>query len=253
MKVPSFKTEEIREDIFELVEIAPTRAMYEAVLKSIDHAMDDLASVREEVSSTKANKDTLKAYDDHFAKFGEREAYYYQAFLEADDRSVVDAPLFEGDYEAFDFGGPDWPDIETPWRMANELSAAAVMGGESQEFLKDLERRFKSVITEFWSEANRLISAQKEQVELEGVDDSAGQSNEGGGRRYGFWPLIAVGAAALVGALGTASVYAKTKGESPEDYVSMTWWGRNKKAAKNVGLGVVVGLGVAALLVLRRR
>ena len=37
MKVPSFKTEEIREDIFELVEIAPTRAMYEAVLKSIDH------------------------------------------------------------------------------------------------------------------------------------------------------------------------------------------------------------------------
>jgi hypothetical protein len=33
----------------------------------------------------------------------------------------------------------------------------------------------------------------------------------------------------------------------------MTWWGKNKAAAKNIGLGVVVGLGVAALLILRRR
>ena len=93
----------------------------------------------------------------------------------------------------------------------------------------------------------------KEQVEQEGEDDPAGQSNTGGGRRYGFWPLIALGAAALAGALGTASAYSKSKGESPESYVSMTWWGKNKKSAKNVGLGVVVGLGVAALLVLRRR
>jgi hypothetical protein len=253
MKVPSFKTEKIRDDIFELVEIAPTRAMYEVVLKSIDHAMDDLSAVREEIPSTKANKISLKAYDDHFAKFGEREAYYYQAFLEAEDRSIVDAPLFAGDYDNFGFSGPGWPDIETPWRMANELSGAAVLAGEGQDFLEDLERRFKNVITEFWDEANRQITLQKEQVEQDGGEGEVGQSNEGGGRRYGFWPLIAVGAAALVGALGTASVYAKTKGKSSEGYVDMTWWGKNKAAAKNIGLGVVVGLGVAALLILRRR
>ena len=253
MKVPSFKTEKIRDDIFELVEIVPTRAMYDVVLKSIDHAMDDLVAVREEIPSTRANKDVLKAYDDHFTRFGEREAYYYQAFLEVEDRSVVDAPLFEGDYDGFDFEGPDWPDIETPWRMANELSTAAVLAGESQDFLEDLERRFKNVITEFWAEANRLISAQKEQVEQEGEGDPVGQSNTGGGRRYGFWPLLALGAAALAGALGTASVYTKTKGESPEEYVSMTWWGKHKKSAKNVGLGVVLGVGLAALLVLRRK
>ena len=252
MKVPSFKTEKIRDDIFELVELAPSRSMYEIVMNSIDHAMDDLEDVREEIPSTKTTRKRLKAYDDHYSKFGEREAYYYQAFLGADDRAIVDAPLFNADYSDFEFEGPEWPDIETPWRMANELATAAVVAGMGQDFLDELDRRFKNTITEFWNEANRLITRQKEEAEAAAESEEAKVSGDAG-RRYGFWPALALGAVALVGAFGAAAGYSASKSGVPGDYVEMTWWGKHKAAAKNLGLGFAVGVAAAALIILRVR
>jgi hypothetical protein len=134
MRYPNFKTEKIRKDIFGLIDQAPFREMYGIVLKSIDYAMNDLVDVREDIPDTDASRKALEEYDKHFTSFGEREAYYYQAFLDAEDRSVVDAPLFKGDYTGFEFDGPGWPDIETPWRLANELSKAAAQAGMGQDF-----------------------------------------------------------------------------------------------------------------------
>lgn len=253
MKVPNFKTEKIRKDIFGLVDIIPTRSMYEIVLRSIDHAMQDLADVREEIPATAANKSELAKYDKHFTESGEREAYYYQAFLEADDRDIVDKPLFQGDYSGFEFDGPGWPDIETPWRMANELSTAAAKGGMGQDFLDDLQRRFKNTITEFWTEATRLILALKAEAEANTPEDQQSNQDSNGGRVYGFWPVIALGGAALIGALSTAAGYSSSKSKSPEEYVVDSWWGKHKKSAKNLGLGALAGVAVTALLVLRRR
>jgi len=251
MRVPSFKTQKIREDIFGLVELAPTRSMYEIVLASIDYAMEDLRDVREDIPETKANQAQLKGYDEHYAAFGEREAYYAQAFIDAEDRSVVDAPLFDGDYSGFEFDGPSWPDIETPWRMANELATAAVLGGLDQDFLDELEQRFKNAITEFWAEANLRANAKKEQAEAE--VEASKSSEEDEGRRYGFWPAVALGAVALVGAFGAAAGYSAAKGGQPGEYVDNSWWGRHKKTAQNLGLGFAVGVAAATLLILRVR
>ena len=255
MQVPNFKPEKIREDIIELVDIAPTRSMYGIVLRSIDHAMTDLDDARQDIPEKKSNREVLKKYDKHFAGFGEREAYYYQAFIDAEDRKIVDAPLFKGKYEGFEFDGPAWPDIETPWRMANELANAAALAGMGQDFQDELTQRFKNSITEFWTEANRLIVEEKrlaeEQPDAAPVQPMKSSGN--GGRRYGFWPLLALGGAALAGVFGTAAAYSSSKASDPGEYVDTTWWGKNKSAAKSLGLGFSIGVAAAALIILRVR
>jgi len=252
MKVPNFKPEKIREDIFELVDMAPTRSMYGIVLKSIDHAMTDLVDIREDIPKNKSNRAVLDGYDKHFESFGEREAYYYQAFMDAEDRKVVDAPLFKGKYDSFDFEGPEWPDIETPWRMANELANAAALAGMGQDFQDELTQRFKNTITEFWSEASRMIDAEKKLAE-EQIETEETVSGSTDGRRYGFWPVIALGGAALVGLFGAAAGYSTAKGGDPGEYVETSFWGKNKAAAKNMGLGFAFGVAAAALIILRVR
>jgi hypothetical protein len=253
MKVPNFKPEKIREDIFELVDMAPVRLMYGIVLKSIDYAMAGLDDIRQEIPKSKSNRSVLEGYDKHFEEFGEREAYYYQAFLDAEDRTVVDAPLFKGDYSDFEFSGPAWPDIETPWRMANELANAAALAGMGQDFQDGLTQRFKNTITEFWAEANRLIVEEKRIAEEQAEAEQPMKRPGNEGRRYGFWPLLALGGAALAGAFGTAAAYSSSKSGDPGEYVDTTWWGKNKAAAKTMGLGFAFGVAAAALVILRVR
>ncbi len=254
MQVPSFKTKRIRKDIFKLVDMAPTRGMYEIVMRSIDSAMDELVAVREEIPSDNASvKKMLKAWDKVFAQFGEREAYYYKAFTESENRSVVDAPLFEGDYDGFDFASkPSWPDIETPWRLANELSTAAVAAGLGQGFLNDLEGRFKELITGFWESANALIVQQKEIFEEQAASEPD-VPDEGTGRVFGFWPLVAVGAVALVGLFGAAAGYTAGQTDEADQYVKKSPIEKHMKTAKTVGLGVLIGVALAVVLILRIR
>ena len=251
LKVPTFKTEKIREDILGLVNEAPFRSMYSIVMDSIDYAMGDLSDLRADIPDTLENEKALADFDQHYADFGEREAFYYQAFSEASDRNVVDKPLFEGDYSEFDFEGPGWPDIETPWRLANELARAAARGGMDQDFLDQIRQRFKNDITEFWNEATRLIDEKKSEVEADAPGAQASQLAPTKGRRYGFWPYVAMGAVAVVGALGAASGYSKGKGDNPDKYVEDSFWGRHKKTAKTAGLGFAFGVAAATLIILR--
>lgn len=254
LKIPSFKTKKIREDIFKLVDMAPTRGMYEIVLRSIDVAMNELVDLREEIVSDDDDmKDVLKEWDTAFTQFGEREAYYYQAFLEADNRVTVDAPLFEGEYDEFEFDPePDWPDIETPWRLANELATMFAVVGAKQEDLDDLERRFKEIISGFWADANALITEQKAAFEQQAAAESEGAA-EGEGRVYGFWPLVAVGAVALVGIFGAAAGYTAANSGEPEQYVEKSPMEKHLKVAKTVGIGVLIGIAIALVFMLRIR
>ena len=253
MQVPSFKTTKIRKDIRKLVDLAPTRGMYSIVLQSIDTAMDELVVAREGIpDGDEDSQAMLKAWDEVFAQFGEREAYYYEAFLEGKDRSVVDAPLFSGDYDGWDFKNePSWPDIETPWRLANELSTAAALAGADQEFLDDLELRFKDSITRFWENANALIVEQKAIFEEQAGDEAPEPS--GVGRVFGFWPILAVGAVALVGAFGAAAGYTAAQSDESEEYVDKGPLGKHMGKAKDVGLGMLIGVAVAVVLMLRIR
>lgn len=254
MKVPSFKTEKIREDIWDLAEIAPTRGMYEIILRSIDKAMDELVAVREEISTElPVVRKALKAWDTAFENFGEREAYYYKAFLESEDRSVVDAPIFKGEYEGFRFDPkPNWPDIETPWRLANELSTISIAAGADQPFLDDLEDRFKDIIADFWGQANVMIVEKKRIYEQQAAAESE-PATEGEGKVFGFWPLVAIGAVALVGAFGAAAGYTAAQGNAPEEYVEKSPVEKHMKTAKHVGIGVLIGIALAVVLMLRVR
>lgn len=250
MKVPSFKTKKIRDDILKLVNFAPIRAMYAIALQSVDAAMDELVEIRSQLITD--DEDVLRgleAWDKDFEHFGEREAYYYQEFLEGGDRSVVDAPLFDGDYSSFNFDPrPQWPDIETPWRLANEISTLAVVAGKDQAFLRDLELRFKEIISDFWIKANSLIV--KERLSHEG---QASDENSEGGKIFGFWPVVAIGAVALVGALGAAAGYSASQSNLPDEYVQMTPFEKHLKTAKTVGIGILIGVALAVVLMLRVR
>jgi hypothetical protein len=254
-KVPTINAKKLREDIEGLADLAPTRGMYKIILKSIDDAMDELVELREEVPSDDARvRGMLRRWDDAFREFGEREAYYYQAFLESDDRTVVDAPLFEGKYRDFDFSFvPDWPDIETPWRLANELSTAAVAADMDQDYLDDLKRRFEIIIATFWDSANKQIESQKKAFESAAEEEEAQETGDGQPRVYGWWPVVAVAATALVGAFGAASGYTAAKRDEAGEYVDMTPRDQYIKTAKKVGVGIAIGVIVALLLMLRIR
>jgi hypothetical protein len=251
MNVPSIKTKKLREDTKELVDIAPTRGMYAIVLRSIDKAMDDLVAARDEVSSKKSDvKALLKNWDDAFQAFGEREAYYYKAFLESEDREIVDEPLFEGDYSGFDFkDAPKWPDIETPWRLANELSTIALASNEDEDYLEDLDRRFRHSIESFWGEANKLSLAEKDKFAAQASEEA--DAPEGNGRVYGFLPVLALGAVALVGVFGAAAGYATAKKGESGDYMGTNSGEEHLSKTKDMGFGFAVGVAVAALVMLR--
>lgn len=254
MRVPSFKTKKIGKDIQKMIDMAPTRGMYKIVLQSLDAGMDELVELRQAIpSDDETIQEILEAWDTAFTQFGEREASYFAAFMESESREVVDAPLFDADYDGFDFDPePDWPDIETPWRLANELSTAAALAGADQDFLDGIEARFRSLITSFWERANALIVIERTEFE-EQVASESHAPQEGAGRGYGFLPLLAVGAVALVGALGMAAGYSASQSASSDQYVESTPLEKHMKLAKTVGIGVLIGVAVAVLLILRVR
>lgn len=247
-KVPYIKTKKLRKSIKELADMAPTRGMYRIIFRAIDDAMDELVEVREQIpEDEEAVVEMLKAWDNAFAKFGEREAYYYQAFLESEDRSHVDEALFDGKYKSFDFDDvPKYPDIETPFRLANDLSTAAIGAGVDQEELDELGDRFEEVIRTFWDSANRKIIEQKEVYEKMGTG-----SAEGTPRVYGWWPLVAIGATALVGAFGAAAGYTRSQKEASPEYVAEKPQDQYIATAKKVGVGIAIGVVLAVLLILR--
>lgn len=254
MKVPSFKPKKVRVDVLEMLDIAPTRGMYKIVMMCIDAAMDDLSSVREEIISDKKSvKDSLKKWDEAYAAFGEREAFYYDAVLNSEDRSVLDSPLFKGDYGGFDFKSPpNWPDMETPWRLANDLSTIAVAAGADQSFMNEIGRMFKNVIIDFWQRANSMIVFKKTSFE-EAAAAEAAPPSEGEGVVFGFWPIVAVGAASVAAALAAAAGYSAASSSDPDKYVAETKFEKHLKTAKTAGVGILAGVAIAVLLMLRIR
>ena len=94
---------------------------------------------------------------------------------------------------------------------------------------------------------------EEKRIAEEQLESEQSASNGEGGRRYGFWPAIALGGVALVGLFGAAAGYSSAKGGDPGEYVGTSWWGKNKAAAKNLGLGFSIGVAAAALIILRVR
>jgi len=248
MKVPSINFKTLKNDIKELIDTFPTRDMYKIALNGIDEAMKDLVDIREEMDNGGSKiKKMLENWDKAFTAFGEREAYYYKAFIDSNDRKVVDAPLFDGDYSEFDFESPPTnPDIETPWRLANDVVMIAIEKGEDEGYVTALANRFKNGVARFWDEVNRLLIIEKEKFEQIAQDEDEG-------RKYGFLPVLAVTAVAAVGLLGAAIGYSRAKEERAGDYIDTDEVEKYKTKAKYIGLGLVFGLGLGLLWWARKR
>lgn len=243
MQIPKINTEKLRVSIKEMVDIVPTRSMYEIMLRSVDVAMDDLVAAREEIVSEDPK---VEAWDRKFEEFGIREAFYYKAFLEEED-NITEAPLFEGKYEGLGFSSsPSWPDIETPWRLANDLATIAVKAGKKQDYLDALEANYKKQIASFWDEANKLLSAERDKYEAEAIDEEVQP-----GRRFGAWPII-IGAAAAFGLFSAAAGYTAAKKDVPGDFIEKGSMEAYKEQAKNVGAGIAIGIGLMLLFARRR-
>ncbi len=233
IKFPKFKTKNIRDDIWEMVELAPIREMYGIVLDSIDQTMKGLVLLREEIPENKATRSLLKKYDKQFTAFGEREARYYNEFVYAEGRSEVDEPLFKGDYSDYDFvDPPSWPDIETPWRLANMLSRASAAAGMDQDSLNELAVVFNVEIRQFWLKADELIGEEIQWFEsaLEAEDQEDSEST-GNGRVYGVWSAIA-------GWLGRTTIVKTGK--------KAIVWTINKLASAGLLVGTVLAVDAAA-------
>lgn len=261
MKIPSFNTDKLRSDIYGLTKIAadesgrPYRDTYELILASIDSAMDSLAHLRSTISSKKVTvADALRSWDAEFQRFGEREAFYYDAFLNSESESVVDAPLFYADYSGFEFQNtPSWPDIETPWRLANSLVTIAALAGADQESMSSVKKMFREIVQDFWFEVNSRIVKVKGDYEKKLADESE-QPKEGDGFVMGIWPIIAGGAiATFIGAMGAAAGYSASKGEAAVEDVQENFFEKHMKTVKTAGIGIGIGVAIAVILMFRLR
>lgn len=240
MLIPQIDIQKTHQAIVEMVSIIPSRKMYEAILRSIDSMMDDIVEARNEISSedSKVEK-ALEKWDEVFESFGIREATYYQRIADADDLDeVAFRPMLEGEYSD-EKNPPDWPDVETPWRLMNSLALIAAQAGEKKTYFDGLEDRWVENFGRFWSTSAILLgqaALAPKTISLEGP----GGPGDGESSLY-----------------DQAAARARATMDDVSDFFSGKTLDEAKRSAKHVGIGLGVGLfvgvAVAALVFMRMR
>lgn len=247
MLIPQIDVQKTRQAIMEMAMVIPSRKMFETILRSIDVMMDDIVAAREEIISNKSSiKNALEKWDEVFESFGTREARYYQQITEAMDDETLEKvayqPLLEGDYSD-EKDSPDWPDVETPWRLMNSLALIAAESGKGKTYFEGLKGRWMDNFARFWSTSAIILSqaahepkALVETVSLEGPGGSPDEE-----------PSL----------YDQAAEKARGVMESVTDFFTGKTVEETKKAAKHVGIGLGVGLfvgvAVAALVFFKLR
>lgn len=247
MTIPQIDIEKTHQAILEMAAIIPSRKMFEAILRSMDVMMDDIVAAREVIVSEKAAvKNFLEKWDATFESFGTREAMYYQRITQADSDEDLKAfayqPLLEGKYSDED-DPPDWPDVETPWRLMNSLSLIAALDGKKASYFKKLEERWMDNFARFWATCaillNKAAKAPKALVETISLEGPGSGPDED--------PSL----------YEQASAKARETMQSVSDFFSGKTVEEAKKSAKHVGIGLGIGLfigvAVAALVFFKLR
>jgi len=250
LKIPQIDVEKTHRVIVEMALMIPSRKMFEIILRSIDVMMDDIVEAREEIVSDKPQvHQELEQWDEAFESFGEREALYYQKISEAPDDAALTAvatrPLLEGDYPDGFGEVPEWPDVETPWRLMNSLALIAADAGKKRIYFDKLEERWMENFGRFWMTAAIGLSRQSKLFDRL-LPQTVSFEGPGGSPPPPEASLYDQASSKAKGALATIS-----------DFFSGKTVEEAKKGAKHVGIGLGVGLfvgvAVAALVFMRFR
>lgn len=246
MLIPQIDVQKTRQAIVEMATIIPSHKMFETILRSTDAMMDDIVSARDEIESDKSSvKSALKKWDATFESFGTREAKYYQRITEAMTEDELNAvayqPLLEGEYTD-EHDPPDWPDVETPWRLMNSLALIAAGAGKGKTYFEGLKGRWMENFSRFWSTSAIILSQEAQKplalVETVSLEGPGGELEE---------PSL----------YDQASAKAREVSDDVSDFFSGKTVGEAKKAARHVGIGLGVGLfvgvAVAALVFFKLR
>jgi hypothetical protein len=239
MRIPQIEIQEVRSAIAETVSIIPNKKTFDIILKSIDLMMDDIVQAREEIVSEKV-KNELIVWDHIFEKFGEREAYYATQF---DIENNIYKPLLLGEYpeNLEELEAPDYPDVETPWRLINDLSLIAAKAGKKTKYFEELKNRWMNNFISFWKSSAINFKKQAHEIVLPGSppEEEEEEPEE------------------------EASLYDKAAAKAEEfmnsasDFFTGKTLEAAKKKAKDIGTGLMVGLVlgvlVTALIISRKR
>lgn len=246
--IPQIDIEKVHGAIVQIASMSPSRKMFQILLQSVDLMMDDLVEARESLSgSSVAVDNALEKWDTAFMEFGVREAWYSNILETSQDpdeiKLKVGDPLLRGRFPSGTPHPPNWPDLETPWRLMNDIAGTAAMAGKSQSFLDDLEGRWKDNFSRYWKTNALRLSMHAKNIE----GDGGVAAPEGEGMTF----------SATLG--GEAQNYRQAAESSAsfaqkaDDFFSRENWEKFKTKAKSVGIGMVVGAALAILIVVRVR
>ncbi len=247
MIIPQIDVFKTRLAIIEMASVIPSGKMFNTILQSIDLMMDDIVDAREKIDSDKDHvKMALKKWDRVFEDFGTREAVYYERITQAEDedalRQAAYQPLLEGEYNGLE-NQPDWPDVETPWRLMNSLALIAAESGKGESYFKELEDRWMENFARFWVTCAIVLgqAASKTFLSLQSANlEGPGSSPQDEASLY-----------------DQAADKARSMVDSVSDFFSGKTLEETKKTAKHVGIGLGIGLfvgvAVAALVFWRVR
>lgn len=237
VKIPQIDIQKTHQAITDMAMVIPSRKMFEIILHSIDVMMDDIVEAREAIISDKPKvHQLLEQWDQAFESFGEREALYYGLISETPTDQALDLgaskPLLKGKYPN-DFGEvPEWPDVETPWRLMNSLALIAAEAGKKKAYFDKLEERWMDNFGRFWMTAT--ISLRKQaKLASSMLPKTIAFEGPGGSPPPPEPSLYDQAAAKANGMMETVS-----------DFFSGKTVEEAKKGAKHVGIGLGVGLFV---------
>ena len=218
--VPTFEAEDLGSDIYEFYHSHPYIDTLVAIISGTDTVFQILAEKVDAAQLPDAIQ--LSEWAEKLEQYGQRHEWYIEAIEGADDptdsEEWVIPPFFEGAYGEDFETSPSWPDVQTSWRLANEVVRIADADGDYSALTKeDLEE----LVREFWLSVEQTLIAN-----TQGGEDTDAN-------------LIA------------ATEDAKKKSDEPGDFVSMQPVHPVQKSASVAPL--LLGLGALMLVARSKR
>jgi len=246
--VPQIDIEKTRGAIVQTASHMPSRKMFAILMRSSDLMLDDMVEARDSLQDAPESlKVDLANWDAAFAAYGERDAWYANALMEGGElKRDVENPMLLGQYPSEAPSPPNWPDVETPWRLMNELAIIGAKAKRGQEFFDALEGRWKSNFERYWKSNSMLMAMQAKKLE-EGGDEGLSFSSTGD-EEPGLLESVRLRAQGYQDAADSSASFA----QKADSFFSKERWEEFKKSAKKVGIGIAVGALLTLLLVARR-
>lgn len=156
--VPTFEADDLGADIYEFYHSHAHIDTLVAIISGTDTVFQILAEKVDQAELPDSNE--LTQWAEKLEQYGQRHEWYIEAIENADDpndsEELVIPSFFEGDYGSDFEVHPKWPDVQTPWRLANEASRLEDADGDYTALTKeDLEE----LVREFWLAVEQTLIA----------------------------------------------------------------------------------------------